>query len=61
LSLLRDVIMSRMRITDVTVWIDGLTLMEGQTIDDLADILHQHFDIAYPVKYEVNYEETLDD
>ena len=61
LYLLMDVIMSEILISDVTVWIDGLTLKDGQTIEDIANVLHSHFDIAYPVKYEVTYEECFTD
>ena len=55
------VIMSRMKISDVTIWIDGLRLEEGQSVEDIANVLHSHFDIAYPVKYEVTYEECFTD
>jgi len=53
--------MSKMMISDVVVWIDGMTLKDGQTMDDLAKVLHENFDISYPVKYEVTYAETFDD
>ena len=40
---------------------DGVVFDEGQTVDDISNLLESHFDIRYPVKWEVQYEEDIDD
>lgn len=60
LSLLMGVIMSR-TLTDAVIWIDGLVLKKGESVEDISKLLHSHFDIRYPVKWEVMYREELDD
>ena len=43
------------------LWIDGLVLVKGQSVEDIANLIQSHFDVRYPVKWEVLYEEDIDD
>ena len=48
-------------LNDVVVWVDGLVLDRDESVEAISKLLHSHFDIRYPVKWEVMYKEEIND
>lgn len=49
------------KMIDAVIWLDGLILKDGELMENITDMIEDNFCIKYPVKYEVNYEEVIDD
>lgn len=47
------------KIIDLTIWMDGLKLEDGETADTVIEYLEKKYPLPYGYEYEVTYEESL--
>lgn len=57
---LKGLTMSK-RMIDLIIYMDGLTLDEGESAEDVVNYLKEKYELPWEYVYEVTYEETVDD
>lgn len=48
------------RMVDAVINLDGLILEDGESLDDVCELIKENYSIGYEMVYEVTYEEKTD-